>query len=63
MGSPLPAGVLYSLGVVLSPAAGAAPKALSTLIVAINARFLYVKRDEPQRAEGEPESTTTQQSA
>ncbi len=39
---PLAAGVLYSLGIVLSPAAGAALMALSTVIVAINARFLHV---------------------
>jgi len=63
MRSPLPAGVLYSLGMVLSPAAGAALMALSTVIVAVNARFLHVERDGPQRAEGEPESTTAQQSA
>jgi Cu2+-exporting ATPase len=37
---PLAAGVLYSVGIVLSPAAGAALMALSTVIVAINARLL-----------------------
>jgi Cu2+-exporting ATPase len=37
---PLAAGVLYSAGILLSPAAGAALMALSTIIVAINARFL-----------------------
>jgi Cu2+-exporting ATPase len=37
---PLAAGVLYSLGIVLSPAAGAGLMALSTVIVAINARLL-----------------------
>lgn len=37
---PLAAGVLYSAGVVLSPAVGAALMALSTVIVAINARLL-----------------------
>ena len=42
---PLAAGVLYSLGIVLSPAAGAALMALSTVIVAINARFLHVERE------------------
>jgi Cu2+-exporting ATPase len=41
---PLAAGVLYSFGVLLSPAAGAALMALSTLIVAINARFLHIDR-------------------
>ena len=43
---PLAAGVLYSVGVVLSPAAGAALMALSTVIVAINARFLRVERED-----------------
>ena len=42
---PLAAGVLYPLGVILSPAAGAALMALSTVIVAINARFLRVDKD------------------
>ena len=46
---PLAAGVLYSAGVVLSPAAGAALMALSTVIVAINARFLRVERDDDLR--------------
>jgi len=39
---PLAAGVLYRQGVVLSPALGAALMSLSTLIVAVNARFLKV---------------------
>ena len=39
---PLAAGVLYSYGVVLSPAMGAVLMSLSTVIVAINARFLKV---------------------
>jgi Cu2+-exporting ATPase len=39
---PLAAGALYGLGVVLSPAVGAALMSLSTIIVAINARFLKV---------------------
>jgi Cu2+-exporting ATPase len=55
---PLAAGVLYSVGIILSPAAGAALMALSTVIVAINARFLHVERDEPQREQGEQESAT-----
>ena len=42
---PLAAGVLYNLGVVLSPALGAALMALSTVIVAVNARFLRVEKD------------------
>ncbi len=37
---PLAAGVLYSLGILLSPAMGAVLMSLSTVIVAINARFL-----------------------
>lgn len=41
---PLAAGVLYSWGILLSPAVGAALMSLSTVIVAINARFLRVPR-------------------
>ncbi len=37
---PLAAGVLYSVGVLLTPAAGAVLMSLSTVIVAINARLL-----------------------
>jgi P-type Cu2+ transporter len=40
---PLAAGVLYSLGFVLSPAMGAVLMSLSTIIVAINAQFLRRK--------------------
>ena len=39
---PLAAGVLYKLGILLSPAMGAVLMGLSTVIVAINARFLKV---------------------
>ncbi len=39
---PLAAGVLYSVGILLSPAAGALLMSLSTVVVAINARFLRV---------------------
>ncbi|MBM3710032.1 MAG: cadmium-translocating P-type ATPase, partial [Actinobacteria bacterium] len=39
---PLAAGVLYSIGPLLSPAVGAAFMSISTVIVAINARFLRV---------------------
>jgi P-type Cu2+ transporter len=39
---PLAAGVAYSTGIVLDPALGAAFMAASTIIVAINARFLRV---------------------
>jgi P-type Cu2+ transporter len=41
---PLAAGVLYRFGIVLSPAAGAVLMAASTVIVAINARFLHIER-------------------
>ena len=41
---PLAAGVAYSVGIVLDPAVGAALMALSTIIVAINARFLSLKK-------------------
>jgi len=41
---PLAAGALYSFGIVLSPAVGAALMSLSTIIVAINARFLRVEK-------------------
>jgi len=37
---PVAAGVLYSFGILLSPAAGAALMSLSTIVVAVNARFL-----------------------
>lgn len=40
---PLAAGVLVSYGIVLSPAVGAVLMSLSTVIVAINARFLKIK--------------------
>jgi len=39
---PLAAGVLVTAGIVLSPAAGAVLMSLSTVIVAINARFLHL---------------------
>jgi Cu2+-exporting ATPase len=41
---PLAAGVLYRLGILLSPALGAVLMSLSTVIVAINARLLRVER-------------------
>jgi Cu2+-exporting ATPase len=46
---PLAAGVLYSLGILLTPAAGALLMSLSTVIVAINARLLKVRRHKPDR--------------
>lgn len=41
---PLAAGVLYKSGILLSPAMGAVLMSLSTVIVAINARFLRIKK-------------------
>jgi Cu2+-exporting ATPase len=41
---PLTAGALYSFGILLSPAVGAALMSVSTIIVAINARFLNVEK-------------------
>ncbi len=40
---PLAAGVLYRAGILLSPAVGAALMSLSTVIVALNARFLHLR--------------------
>ena len=42
---PLAAGVLYKEGIVLSPALGAALMSLSTVIIAINAQLLKIKKD------------------
>ena len=39
---PLAAGALYAYGVLLSPAMGAVPMSLSTVIVAVNARLLKI---------------------
>ena len=41
---PLAAGVLYAWGILLSPAMGAVLMSLSTVIVAINAKFLKVEK-------------------
>ena len=41
---PLAAGVLYNQGVLLSPAAGAVLMTVSTVVVAINASFLTIKK-------------------
>lgn len=41
---PSAAGVLYAYGVLLTPAEGAALMALSTIIVAINSRFLKIEK-------------------
>ena len=42
---PLAAGVLFSYGIILSPAMGAVLMSLSTVIVAINARILKVEKN------------------
>jgi len=42
---PLAAGVLYAWGIILSPAVGAILMSLSTVIVAVNARFLKMEGD------------------
>jgi Cu2+-exporting ATPase len=47
---PLVAGVLFSWGIIISPAIGAALMSLSTVILAINARFLRVKKEELEEA-------------
>ena len=39
---PLAAGILYSQGILISPAIGALFMSLSTIIVAVNARFLKI---------------------
>lgn len=41
---PLAAGVLYNFGILLNPAMGAILMSLSTIIVAVNARFLSIKK-------------------
>lgn len=43
---PLAAGVLFPLGIVLSPAVGAILMSISTVIVAINSRFLRLKKSD-----------------
>ena len=47
---PLAAGVLYNYGFMLSPEIGAILMSLSTVIVAINARLLRVKKEELEEA-------------
>jgi Cu2+-exporting ATPase len=42
---PLAAGVLYAYGIILSPALGAVLMSLSTVIVAINAKLLRVRKE------------------
>jgi Cu2+-exporting ATPase len=41
---PLAAGILYNSGIIVSPAIGAVLMSLSTVIVAINARLLKIKK-------------------
>jgi len=41
---PLAAGALFSYGIIISPAIGAALMSLSTIIVAINAQFLSIRK-------------------
>ena len=54
---PLAAGVLYNAGIVLSPAVGALLMSLSTVIVAVNARFLNVKEEAEEAEEAEATET------
>jgi Cu2+-exporting ATPase len=42
---PLAAGTLYTWGIILSPAVGAILMSLSTVIVAVNARFLKMEKE------------------
>jgi Cu2+-exporting ATPase len=68
---PLAAGALYAWGVLLSPAVGAGLMAASTVVVAINARLLRLKKsprrevweedvsDEPKQSESRNEKTVT----
>ena len=43
---PLAAGVLYVKGILISPAVGAIFMSVSTMIVAVNSRFLRIKKEE-----------------
>ena len=51
---PLAAGVLYTYGFVLPPAAGAVVMSLSTVIVAVNARLISYRKKGRGRAEAAP---------
>ena len=51
---PLAAGILYNIGVVLSPAVGAILMSLSTVIVAVNSQTL--KKYEPEKMISKPTS-------
>ena len=52
---PLAAGVLYGVGVILSPAVGALLMSLSTVIVAVNATLLHVEKPAENRERGNRE--------
>lgn len=56
---PLAAGALYAWGVLLTPALGAVLMSASTVIVAINARLLRLKKsaDTEEREEEVPDET------
>jgi Cu2+-exporting ATPase len=56
---PLAAGVLYNYGILLSPAVGALVMSLSTVIVAVNARFLNVESSEVEEGGERVGATTT----
>jgi len=58
---PLAAGAIYAWGVLLSPAVGAGLMAASTVVVAINARLLRLKKS-PGTQEGEEASEEPKQS-
>ncbi|MFP4268677.1 MAG: heavy metal translocating P-type ATPase, partial [Spirochaetaceae bacterium] len=47
---PLAAGVLYSAGIILAPEVGAILMSMSTVIVAVNAQLLNVKKEELEEA-------------
>lgn len=42
---PLTAGILYPIGILLGPALGAAFMSISTIIVALNSRFLRTRKE------------------
>jgi len=44
-GTDVAAGVLYNYGIIISPAIGVALMSLSTIIVAINAQFLSIRKE------------------
>jgi len=58
---PLAAGALYAWGVLLTPALGAVLMAASTVIVAINARLLRLKKSQGAEKREQKVSTKTEQ--